>query len=189
MKKFTFLLLLVPLIGISQEIQYSEPTKFIEKSGYVQVNMSENEKTLFKSGLGESVSFYPSEIIDLKENKKILGLAVESSYIVKDHPNRPTEYTKETAWIGTDEIPDLIIWFENYVIPNMDLASKEKKTVKYIFNTKEIQLKFENYITTQTFTIIIKNSNYKDKYFWTETRVKDIPNILKTLKYLQSKNL
>ena len=68
MKKFTFLLLLVPLIGISQEIQYSEPTKFIEKSGYVQVNMSENEKTLFKSGLGESVSFYPSEIIDLKEN-------------------------------------------------------------------------------------------------------------------------
>ena len=116
-------------------------------------------------------------------------MAVESSYIVKDHPNRPTEYTKETAWIGTDEIPDLIIWFENYVIPNMDLASKEKKTVKYIFNTKEIQLKFENYITTQTFTIIIKNSNYKDKYFWTETRVKDIPNILKTLKYLQSKNL
>lgn len=187
MKNFTLLLFLLPFIGISQEAQYAEPSKFIEKSAYVQINMAENEKTLFRSGLGETVSFYPGEIIDLKENKKILGLAVESSYIIKDHPNRPTEYTKETAWIGTDEIPDLIVWFENYVIPNLETAAKEKKTVKYIFNTKEIQLKFENYNTTQTFIIIIKNSIYKDKYFWTETRVKDIPNILKTLKYLQSK--
>ena len=186
MKKLNSLLLLLPFLGFSQEKQYSEPSKFIEDSGYVQVNMDENEKAIFRSGFGETVAFYPAEIINLKENKKLNGLAVESNFIVKYYDNRPEVFTKETAWIGVDEIPELIIWFENYVIPSLD-ASK-KKTVKYIFNSKEIQFKFEIYNNTQTFTIIIKDTNYKDKYFWTETKVKDIPNILKSLKYLQAKS-
>ncbi|RZJ52923.1 MAG: hypothetical protein EOO44_10220 [Flavobacterium sp.] len=188
MKKFIISLLVLPFLGFSQEKQYAEPTKFIENSGSVQVNMDENEKTIFKSGFGESVAFYPSEIINLKNNKKINGLVVESSFIIKYRENNPEVYTKENAWIGLDEIPDLIVWLQDYVIPSLESNPAKKRTAKYIFNTKEVQFKFEIYNNNQIFTIAIKDTNYKDKYFWTETKVKDIPNILKTLKYLQAKS-
>jgi hypothetical protein len=188
MKKIILLLLFVPFIGFAQEKQYSEPSKFIQKSSYVQINMDENEKALFKSGLGESVSFYPSEIINLKDNIKLLGLAVESTYIIGSQ-GMATISAKETAWVGMDEISDLVVWFDNYVIPNLDLEAGKKKTVKYIFNSKEIMLKFEIYNNIQVFTVIINNSNYRDKYFWTEAKVKDIPNVVKTLKYLQTKSI
>lgn len=187
MKKIILLVIMLPFLGFTQEKQYSEPSKFIEDSGSVQVNMDENAKTIFKSGLGESVSFYPSEIISLRDNKKINGIAVESSFIIRYRENNPEVYTKENAWIGLDEIPELIVWLENYVIPSLGSDSAKKRTAKYIFNSKEVQFKFEIYNNNQIFTIAIKDTNYKDKYFWTETKVKDIPNILKTLKYLQAK--
>lgn len=186
MKKIILLLCFAPFIGFSQEKVYSEPSKFIQKSSYVQINMDETEKAIFTSGLGESASFYPSEIIDLKENNKLLGLAVESSYIIGSK-GMSTVFAKETAWVGMDEISDLIIWFDQFVVPNLELAAGKKKTVKYIFNSKEIMLKFEIYNNTQVFTVLINNSNYPDKYFWTEAKVKDIPNVVKTLKYLQTK--
>lgn len=189
MKKVTLLLFIIPFLGISQEINYSEPSRFIEKAGAVQINLVESEKTIFKSGFGETVSFYPSEIIALNENQRINGIEVESTFITKEYQNKQDQYTKETAWIGVDEIPALIVWFENYVIPNLTAPAGTKKTVKYIYSTKEIQFKFDVYNATQTFTIAVKNTNYKDKYFWTESRTKDIPNILKTLKYMQIKNL
>ncbi|MFB9076455.1 hypothetical protein ACFFLS_24580 [Flavobacterium procerum] len=185
MKKTIFLMLLFPLLGISQ--QQSEPSKFINESVSVQINKNENEKTVFKSGIGETVTFYPSEIINLKENKKTEGLELESVFITKEHQNRPSQYAKETAWIETSEIQELLFWFENYIIPNLNSGANSKKTVQYVFNSKEVQFKFDVYNNNQTFTIIMKNSKYEDKYFWTETRVKDIPNIIKTLQYLKSK--
>ncbi|KAF2508830.1 hypothetical protein [Flavobacterium foetidum] len=185
MKKIIFLMLLFPLLGISQ--QQSEPSKFINESLSVQINKNENAKAVFKSGVGETVTFYPSEIIDLKEKKRIEGLELESIFITREYQNRPSQYTKETAWIETAEIPELLFWFENYIIPNMNLGANSKKTVQYVFNSKEVQFKFDINNSGQTFTIIIKNSKYEDKYFWTETRVKDIPNIIKTLQYFTVK--
>ncbi|WP_278035913.1 hypothetical protein [Flavobacterium nitratireducens] len=187
MKNFFFLLLIIPVIGFSQESKLSTPSLFIEKSSYVQINMDENEKAIFKSGLGESVEFYPSEIIDLKSNNKLNGLAIESTYVIGSR-GMATISAKETAWVGMDEISDLIVWFEKYVIPNLDAAAGKNKTVKYIFNSKEVMLKFEIYNGTQIFSVIINNTLYKDKYFWTEAKVKDIPNVLKSLKYLQTKS-
>ena len=186
MKKIILLLLFIPFFGFSQENIYSEPSLFIKKSSYVQINMDENEKAIFKSGMNESVEFFPSEIIDLKTNTKLNGLAVESTYVVGSQ-GMATIKAKETAWIGMNEIADLVIWFDKYVIPNLDSPAGKNKTVKYIFNTKEIMLKFEIYNSTQIFSVIINNSIYRDKYFWTETKVKDIPNVVKTLKYLQTK--
>jgi hypothetical protein len=190
MKKITLLLFILPFLGISQEISYSEPSLFIEKAGSVQINLVESEKTIFKSGLGETVSFYPAEIIDLNQNqKKVSGIELESTFITKEYQNKQDQYTKETAWIGIDELPVLIQWFESYVIPNLSNPAGTKKTVKYIHSTKEIQFKFDVYNATQTFTIAVKNTNHKDKYFWTESRTKDIPSILKTLKYMQTRTL
>ena len=186
MKKIILLLLFVPSILNAQEIKLSEPSKFIQKSSYVQINMDENEKAIFKSGLGETVEFFPSEIIDLKNNTNIKGLAIESTYNIGSR-GMATIVAKETAWVGMDEISDLIVWFEKYVIPNLDSDAGKKKTVKYIFNSKEVMLKFEIYNSTQVFSVIINNTLYRDKYFWTEAKVKDIPNVVTTLKFLQSK--
>lgn len=190
MKRFTLLLSILPFLGIAQEINYSEPSQFIEKAGSVQINLVENEKTIFKSGLGEMVSFYPAELIDLNQKQnKINGIEVESTFITKEYENKKDLSTKETAWIGVNEIPELISWFENYIIPNLSNPVGTKKTVKYIHSTKEVLFKFDVYNGTQTFTIAVKNTNYRDKYFWTESRTKDIPSILKTLKYMHTRTL
>jgi hypothetical protein len=187
MKKIILLLLFVTSFVYSQDVKLSEPSKFIQNSSYVQINMDENEKAIFKSGMAESVEFFPSEIIDLKNNTKMKGLAVESTYVIGSQGMAVIK-AKETAWVGIDEIADLIIWFDKYVIPNLELAAGKNKTVKYIFNSKEVMLKFEIYNNSQVFSVILNNTHYRDKYFWTQAKVKDIPNVVKTLKFLQSQN-
>lgn len=186
MKKIILLTsLFTSLFANSQEHKLSTASEFINRSSYVQINMDENEKATFKSGYGETVSFYPSEIIDLKMNNKMLGLQVESIYIIgKEVMSNIT--TKEVAWVGMEEIDDLVIWFENYVIPNLESSIGKKKTLKYIFNCEELTLKFEIYNNTQVFSVILNYSSFPDKYFWTETKVKDIPKVVTALKYLQS---
>jgi hypothetical protein len=183
-----FLLLLTLLSCFSNaQTKLSEPSLFIERSSYVQINMDETEKASFKSGLGESAEFYPCQILDLKNNTKMNGMQVESRFIIGQQ-GMTNIWASETAWIGLDEISDLVIWFENYVIPNLKDTAGKKKTVKYIFNCKEMMLKFEIINKTQIFSVIMNNSDYPAKYFWTESQVDKIPNVVKALKYLQTKN-
>ena len=184
--KFLFLFLLLPFLSSAQD-KLSAPSQFIEKSTYLQINMDETEKASFRSGMGETVEFYPCQIIDLKSNNKVNGMQVESVFIVGQQ-GMATINAKETAWIGLDEISDLVIWFENYVIPNLKDSAGKKKTVKYIFNCKELMLKFEIINRTQIFSVIMNDTAYRSKYFWTESQVDNIPNVVKALKYLQTKN-
>jgi len=185
--RITCLLLFTTFLMTAQEKhKLSTASEFINRSSYVQINMDENEKAIFKSGYGETVSFYPSEIVDLKLNTKMLGLQVESIYIISQQ-GMNTITTKETAWVGLEEIDDLVVWFENFVVPNLDSSAGKKKTVKYIFNCDELTLKFEIYNNTQIFSVILNYSNFPDKYFWTETKVKDIPKVVTALKFLQGK--
>ncbi len=170
----------------AQEKQLSSASQFIDRSSYVQINMDATEVATFKSGLGETVTFYPAEIIDLKATETMFGLMVESTYITGGSGFSTTS-AKETSWVGVEEIGDLIVWLEKYVIPNLETSAGRKKTVKYIFNCKELTLKFEIFNNTQIFSVIINDSLWPDKYFWTETKVKDIPKVLEVLKYLQTK--
>jgi len=186
MKKLIILLLFTATHTYSQVKELSTASQFINRSSYVQINMDENEKAIFKSGLGESVSFYPSEIIDLKLNTTMLGLQVESLFITGTQGINNT-WAKETAWVGIEEIDDLVVWFEKYVVPNLKIDAGKNKTVKYIFNCDELMLKFEVYDNTQVFSVFLNNTYFHDKYFWTETKVKDIPKVVSALKYLQSK--
>lgn len=186
MKKIIVVFLLCASFGYAQE-NLSEPSLFLKKSDQIQINMDENEKATFKSGLGETVEFFPSEIIDLKNNTKVKGLAIESTFIVGSQ-GMATKYSKETGWVGMDELSEMIEWFEKYAIPNLNIVVDKNKTTKYIYNSKEIMITLLMNSNSKIFIVSLKNSLYQDKYFWTESKVKDIPSVLKTMKYLQSKN-
>lgn len=60
--------------------------------------MDETEKATFRSGMGESVDFYPCHIIDLKTNNKMNGMQVESSFIIGQQ-GMTSVSTKEMVWI------------------------------------------------------------------------------------------
>lgn len=187
MKKIFYIaFLFIAIHAVAQDKNLSTASKFINKSSYVQINMDENEKATFKSGFGETVSFYPSEIIDLKQNTTMFGLQIESLFITGTQGMTNT-WRKETAWVGMEEIDDLVIWFERYIVPNLEAAAGKNKTVKYIFNCEELTLKFEVYDNRQVFSVILNNTLFPDKYFWTEAKVKDIPKVVSALKYLQTK--
>lgn len=177
---------LTTFVAVAQEKQLSSASQFIDRSSYVQINLDANEKASFKSGLGETVEFYPAQITDLKTNEVMYGLNVESTFITGSHGMTNTSI-RETAWVGMEEIGDLVIWLQKYVIPNLEAGAGKNKTVKYIFNSKELMLKFEIINNTQIFSVILNNTYFHNTYFWTETKVKDIPKVLEVLKYLQAK--
>jgi len=175
------------LKSAAQNARFSSASEFIYNSNYIQVNLDETEMAIFKSGWNETVQFYPAEIIDLKQNTKMYGMNVTTEYVITQQ-NADNFRVIEDAWIGMEEIGDMIVWLEDYVLPNMETSAGKKKTVKYIFNCNELTLKFEVHNNTQIFSVILNNSAYPDKYFWTEAKVKEIPKVLETLKYLQGKH-
>ncbi|PZR23303.1 MAG: hypothetical protein DI539_03360 [Flavobacterium psychrophilum] len=188
MKKVYLIFLVIISTHLSaQNEKLSSASEFIDRSSYIQINLDENESAIFKSGWNETVQFYPAEIIDLKQNTKMYGLNVTTEYLVTQQ-GADNFSVKEDAWIGMEEIGDMVVWLEQYVIPNLDSSAGRKKTVKYIFNSNELTLKFEIYNNRQIFSVILNNSYFPDKYFWTETKVKDIPKVLAALKYLQTKS-
>lgn len=181
------MLAIISLETAAQTPKLSSASEFIDRSSYIQINLDENDMAIFTSGLGETVQFFPAEIIDLKQNVKMFGLNVTTEYNVTQEAMGNIR-VKEDAWVGMEEIEDMIVWLEKYVIPNLETSAGKKKTVKYIFNSDEITMKFEIYNSTRIFSVLLNNSAYPDKFFWTETKVKDIPKVLAALKYLQSKS-
>jgi hypothetical protein len=183
---YLFILVIIGLKSAAQNPGLSSASEFIDRSSYIQINLDENEAAIFTSGWDETVHFYPAEIIDLKQNSKMYGLNVTTEYLVTQE-GMESFRVKEDAWVGMEEIDDMIVWLEQYVIPNLQTTAGKKKTVKYIFNSDEITLKFEISNNTKVFSVILNNSAYLDKYFWTEARVKEIPKVLAALKYLQTR--
>lgn len=185
MKKLLFVLVLFSSFAFSQENKLSEPSMFINKTAHIKITSDENQKASFKSGLGESVLFFASEITNLKNDITIKGLQIESTYNIGSR-GMATLTAKEVAWVGLDEINDMLYWFETYVIPNLNYDAGKKKNLSFIFNSKEVTIKFEIQGKYQIFSVILKNSIYPDKYFWTESKVDDIPKVISTLKSLSN---
>ena len=179
-------LIVISVECAAQNEKFSSASEFIDSSSYIQINLDESESAVFKSGWNETVQFYPAEIVDLKQHTKMYGLNVTTEYLITQ-PNADNFMVKEDAWVGMEEIDDMIVWLEQYVIPNLDSSVGKKKTVKYIFNSNELTLKFEIKDNTQIFSVLLNNSAYLDRYFWTEAKVKEIPKVLAALKYLQAK--
>jgi hypothetical protein len=96
-------------------------------------------------------------------------------------------YMQQTnAWIDYDEIDSFISFIENNVIPNMNLKYKDKSS-EFIFQAKEITLKFLIHEKRKRLTIELNNSQTMP--FWTETQVDNLPKLLPILKAVKNKEL
>lgn len=176
------MIILISTITFAQELKNSDTRKFIDRAEFIQVNRDWNNKTEFTSGLGEVVSFFLVEAIDLKTNSKIKALQMDMNV-----SSQGTNYSK-TSWIDRSEVDEFIYFIEQYVVPNLDQKAKSKKSTTYVFNSKEIQFNFCIGNASKRISIYLKDLGVIDyhNYFWTEAQVSNkIPDLLNMLKELK----
>lgn len=185
----------------SNELEKSEVRKMIEDAAITRINKDWSNIAEFKSGIGETVNFYPVQVIDLKTGQKQEALQVDM-YIKKGganaviagaltlNPGLMGNDDYMSAWVGLDEIDEFIVFIEQSIVPNLDLRYK-KKSSEFIFNAKEITFKYMVDEKRRRLSILL--NNYKDAgypfHFWTEARVDKIPDLLPVLKDLKDKKL
>lgn len=176
----SIILLFATFLTYSQKENIESSTRIlIDKTQFTRINKDWNTTAEFKSGIGESVIFYPIEVIDLKSGAKTNALQLDM--FIKNPEIR------KTAWIGIDEIEEFINFVEDNVIPNLDLKFKGKSS-EFIFKAKEMTLSYFVYEKDRRITIKL-NSYDDDKIlnytFWTETQVDKIPKLLTVLKKIK----
>lgn len=176
----SIILLFATFLTYSQKENVESSTRIlIDKTQFTRINKDWNTTAEFKSGIGESVNFFPIEVIDLKSGAKTNALQLDM--FIKNPEIR------KTAWIGIDEIEEFINFVEDNVIPNLDLKFKDKSS-EFIFKAKEMTLSYFVYEKDRRITIKL-NSYDDDKIlnytFWTETQVDKIPKLLTVLKKIK----
>lgn len=176
--KLLILLVLISAVAFSQ-VDGSSTRKFIEGAQFTQINKDWNVTAEFKSGIGETVQFFPIEVIDLKSNTKVKALELDMSI------KSPT--INITAWVGIEEIDEFIYFIEKNVIPNLDLRFK-KQSSEFIFRAKEMTFSFLVDERRRRITIKLNDydgDNVPNYSFWTETQVDKIPYLLEVLKVIK----
>ncbi len=173
-----YLLLIATSLSFGQNIQ-SSTRKFIDETQFTRINKDWTTIAEFKSGIGESVEFYPIEVIDLKNGKKTEALQLDMKI------KNPDVF--KTAWIGIEEINEFIYFIEKNVIPNLDLKFKDKSS-EFIFKANEMTLTYYIYEKRRRLTIklnVYDDSKFNNYTFWTETQVSKIPRLLEVLKIIK----
>jgi hypothetical protein len=174
----TFLLLSIVSINYAQEKTNSVTRQFIDNAEITQINKDWNIKAEFMSGFGEVLSFFPVEAIDLKSNNKIKSLQMDMSL---------TNNYFKSSWIDLNEVDEFILFIEQYVIPNLKSKTETKQSVTYIFNSREITFRFYIGKSSKRISIYLKDNGSTDNehYFWTESQVNKIPELLTMLKQIK----
>jgi hypothetical protein len=175
---FTAFLFLISVSCFAQNEQ-SSTRKFIEEAQFTKISKDWNTIAEFNSGIGEYVKFFPIEVVNLKSK------ATQNALQLDMYIKKPEVY--KTVWVGLDEIDEFISFIEINVIPNLDLKFKKKST-EYIFKAKEMT--FSYLVDEREKRISISLNNYEKEgqlnyYFWTETQVNKIPELLKVLKMIK----
>ena len=208
MKNFKLLLILILNFhfGIAQEPEISDARKIIENAQANRINKEWSSMAEFKSGIGETVQFYPVQIVDLKTGEKINALQVDMAIKIKNNELSALQAVSSgnfaaiatslindgllSAWVDLDEIAEFIIFIEQHIAPNLDLRYKDKSS-EFIFNAKEITIKYLVNEKNRKLSIILNSmaDNGIPYYFWTEARVDKIPELLPMLKSIKNKEL
>lgn len=188
MKSIKFLLAasLVTLTSLSFA-QDSETRKFIDNADYTQVNKNWSVTADFESGIGEIVSFFPVEAIDLKSGQKLKSLQMDMTIKTDLLGTGKNQTYFKSSWIDIAEVDEFIVFIEKYVIPNLKDKTEKNTSTNYIFNSKEITFHFYIEKGNRRISIYLKDGGVVDRqrYFWTESQVKKIPELLEVLKKIK----
>ena len=177
-QSLVFLFLILTAISFGQNIE-SSTRKFIDDTQFTRINKDWTTIAEFKSGIGETVEFYPIEVINLKTGDKTNALQLDMKI------KKPDVF--KTAWIGIEEINEFIKFIEENVIPNLELRFKDKSS-EFIFKANEMTLSYFVYERKRRLTIKLNSyddSEFKNYTFWTETQVDKIPRLLEILKIIK----
>ena len=177
-QSLVFLFLILTAFSFGQNIE-SSTRKFIDDAQFTRINKDWTTIAEFKSGIGETVEFYPIEVINLKTGDKTNALQLDMKI------KKPDVF--KTAWIGIEEINEFIQFIEENVIPNLDLRFKDKSS-EFIFKANEMTLSYFVYEKKRRLTIKLNSyddSEFKNYTFWTETQVDKIPRLLEILKIIK----
>jgi len=179
--KFNIILFLILVSSIAFAQENSETRKFIDDAEFTQINRDWSIRAEFKSGLGEFVSFFPVEAIDLKSNTKINALQMDMNVTVGNR-----NYFK-SSWIDLKEVDEFINFLESYVVPNLKDKAESRQSITYVFNSKEIRFSFHIERNLKRISVYLKDFGVTDNYhyFWTETQVSRIPDLLNMLKQIK----
>lgn len=179
----------------------SDVRKMIEDAAITRINKDWSNIAEFKSGIGETVRFYPVQVVDLKTGQKREALQVDmeikkggANAVIAGalllNPGLMGNDDYMSAWVGHDEIDEFITFIEQSIVPNLDLRFK-KKSSEFIFNAREMTFKYMVDEKRRRLSIIL--NNYADNgypfHFWTEARVDKIADLLPVLKDIRDKKL
>jgi hypothetical protein len=193
--KLTLLFVVISNLLTAQNDSNSIARNLIQNADISMVSRDWTTVATIASGTGETVSFFPIEITDLKTGQKIKALQVDMTIFCKvaEYNNSTIinlngiEYTI-SSWIDVNEIAEFITFIESYIINRFSNNTEDNKSYTYIFNSKEIVLKYtvndkNNY---QKLSMYLKNEGAIDDncYFWTKTQIgktRDLLTVLKTI--------
>ena len=164
----------------AQNLLKSNTRKFMD-ADLTLVVRDRNVVANLKSGTGETVSFFPIEITDLKTGHTIKALQVDMSVNCNSFT-----YIK-SSWVDLNEISEFLTFIEEYVIPRISKKTENNKSNNYIFKSKEIVVSFIVGNFTNKLSVYLKDEGVINEqcYFWTETQIGksiELANVLKTLK-------
>ena len=192
MKRITLLIVLCCFVANAQKENVPSTARlFIEKAQKTRINKDWTLIANFKSGIGETVDFYPVQIIDLKTNEKTNALQLDMEVVDFVGGLKGNQKLNLSAWVGLDEVDEFINFIEDNIIPNLDVKYK-KKSSEFIFKAKEITLSYIIDEKRRRLTISLNNYNQKgglSNDFWTEARVDNFPDLVDILKKVKSKEL
>ncbi len=188
--------ILIVLFASSLLAQKNESTTriFMDNAHFKQINKDWSTVAEFSSGIGETVKFYPIEVINLKTKDRITALQLDMDV------KKPKLET--SVWVGLDEVAEFIKFIEDNVIPNIETRLKDKSS-EYIFKAKEMTMSYlidekkkrlsislndyGDYLDNSLGNQIedLEKKRRKRYYFWTETQIDEIPKLLEVLKKLK----
>ena len=200
-----------------KKVEVSETRNFIKNAATVRINKDWTLVAEFKSGIGETVQFFPVQIVDLKTGTTRNALQVDLQVKTKGGgaglaalgilaagagaaAGNAAATVAGSSLMSQSVSPDGIahLWVDKDQVNEMilfleqniipNLSTKyEDKSSEFIFTADEIIFKFLIHEKRKRLSIIL---NDDDGYeFWTESRAGEIGDLLPILKKVNSKEL
>ena len=193
----------------------SKTRKFIEDASTIRINKDWSLIAEFKSGIGETVAFFPIQVVDLKTGLKknslqidmqiknnnpgfgaallggvpIAGAATASAASIATNTMIAQAMLRDgivSLYVDNNQVDEFIQFIEQNIIAKLSTTYKDKSS-EFIFTADEITFKFLIFEKKKRLSIILNNAqNYE---FWTESRAENIGELIPILKKVNSKEL